>query len=220
MGQLLLVRHGQASFGGDDYDVLSDRGERQAAALGRSLAARGVAPAAVVHGQMKRQQRTAELLVEAAGWQADLDCDAAWDEMDHLEVLSRTPAPAPADGRDPSPRQFQEWFEAATERWVTGDADADYTETFGAFTARVQQALARAGERTAQGTVVVVTSGGPVSWVVTHLLAAGTDSYRRLAPVVVNSSVTKVVSGRRGLSLVSFNDHAHLEGDPAMLTYR
>jgi broad specificity phosphatase PhoE len=84
----------------------------------------------------------------------------------------------------------------------------------------VQQALARAGQRTAEGTVVVVTSGGPVSWVVTHLLAAGTDSYRRLTPVVVNSSVTKVVSGRRGLSLVSFNDHAHLEGDPAMLTYR
>lgn len=220
MGQLLLVRHGQASFGSADYDVLSALGERQAVRLGESLSRRGVAPAAVLHGRMERQRRTAEVLAAAAGWDTPLECDPAWDEMDHVEVLSRTPAPAPADGQDPSPREFQAWFEAATDRWIQGSADADYTETFGAFTARVQDALARAAERTGAGTVLAVTSGGPVSWVVTHLLAAGTDSYRRLTPVVVNSSVTKVVSGERGLSLVSFNDHAHLEVDPELLTYR
>lgn len=220
MGQLLLVRHGQASFGSDDYDVLSDLGERQAILLGESLATRGVAPATILHGQMKRQRRTAELLAAAAGWDAALECDPDWDEMDHLEVLSRTPAPAPADGRDPSPREFQAWFEAATDRWIGGHADADYAETFAAFTARVQQALERAAARTEQRGVLAVTSGGPVSWVVTHLLSAGTDSYRRLTPVVVNSSVTKVVTGSRGLSLVSFNDHGHLERDPELLTYR
>lgn len=220
MGQLLLVRHGQASFGGSDYDVLSALGERQAAVLGESLARRGVAPAVVVHGQMQRQRRTAQVLAAAAGWDAPLECDPAWDEMNHVEVLSRTPAPAPADGRNPSPREFQAWFEAATDRWIGGGADDDYSETFGDFTDRVQRALARAAGRTDAGTLLAVTSGGPVSWVVTHLLAAGTDSYRRLTPVVVNSSVTKVVSGERGLSLVSFNDHAHLEADPELLTYR
>lgn len=34
MGQLLLVRHGQASFGADDYDQLSDLGKRQSIRLG------------------------------------------------------------------------------------------------------------------------------------------------------------------------------------------
>ena len=34
MGVVLLVRHGQASFGAADYDVLSPLGERQAAATG------------------------------------------------------------------------------------------------------------------------------------------------------------------------------------------
>ena len=29
MGVLMLVRHGQASFGSEDYDVLSSRGVRQ-----------------------------------------------------------------------------------------------------------------------------------------------------------------------------------------------
>jgi broad specificity phosphatase PhoE len=34
MGQVLLIRHGQASFGADDYDVLSDLGWTQGRALG------------------------------------------------------------------------------------------------------------------------------------------------------------------------------------------
>jgi hypothetical protein len=33
VGAILLVRHGQASFGGADYDVLSSSGERQARRL-------------------------------------------------------------------------------------------------------------------------------------------------------------------------------------------
>jgi hypothetical protein len=65
---------------------------------------------------------------------------------------------------------------------------------------------------------VVVTSGGPISAVTADLLEADTPTYQRLAPVVVNSSVTRVVSGRRGLTLVSFNDHAHLPAE--LLTYR
>ena len=59
MGLVLLVRHGQASFGADDYDVLSETGVEQSRFLGRALAAQGVAPRAVVHGAMRRQRDTA-----------------------------------------------------------------------------------------------------------------------------------------------------------------
>lgn len=214
MGQLLLVRHGQASWGSDDYDVLSDAGEDQAAVLGRELASRKVVPDVVLHGALVRQRRTAELMAEAAGWDASLSEDPGWDEMNHLDVLSRLPGP---EG-DPSPREFQAWFEAATDRWASGANDADYEESFGMFTGRVVAALDRAAERVGDGCAVVVTSGGPISWVVTHLLAAGTESHRRLAPVVVNTSVTKVITGRRGLTMMSFNDHTHLP--PGLLTYR
>jgi hypothetical protein len=37
--------------------------------------------------------------------------------------------------------------------------------------------------------------------------------------VVVNAAITKIVSGRRGMSLVSFNEHGHLEPDQ-LVTYR
>ena len=42
MGSIYLIRHGQASFGADDYDVLSATGVRQAAVLGEHLAALGI----------------------------------------------------------------------------------------------------------------------------------------------------------------------------------
>ena len=38
MSAIHLVRHGQASFGADDYDLLSALGERQSRVLGQALA--------------------------------------------------------------------------------------------------------------------------------------------------------------------------------------
>jgi hypothetical protein len=37
--------------------------------------------------------------------------------------------------------------------------------------------------------------------------------------VTVNAGVTKVVRGRSGTTLVSFNEHGHLEAD-GLVTYR
>ena len=74
------------------------------------------------------------------------------------------------------------------------------------------------------GTAVVFSSGGPIAWCVASLLAedravAG-SLWRRLNPVCVNSGVTRLVTGRRGTTMVSFNGHAHLDGVPDVLTYR
>jgi broad specificity phosphatase PhoE len=214
MGQILLVRHGQASWGAEDYDVLSAVGEQQAEVLGQALVRvlEGVEPDRLVHGTMQRQQRTAELAAKAAGWSVTATVDERWNEMDHLAVLAALPRDF--DG-EPDRAQFQAWFEAATKRWASGSHDDEYDESFPRFRARVRDGIEALAE---VGTAVVVTSGGPISAVTTDLLLADTPTYQRLAPVVVNSSVTRVVSGRRGLTLVSFNDHAHLSAE--LLTYR
>jgi broad specificity phosphatase PhoE len=219
MTQVLLVRHGQASWGADDYDVLSPLGERQAGLVGAALAARVGRPDLVLHGAMKRQRATARLAAQAASWGDLVEEDPSWDEMDHHEVLARQPHTF--DGDAPTPREFQAWFEAATDRWVAGAHDHEYGESFPAFSERVEGALARVVDRLGgEGTAVVVTSGGPIARVTAQLLGGGADLHRRLAPVVVNASVTKVVVGRRGTTLVSFNDHGHLETEPGLLTYR
>jgi len=210
MGQIIVVRHGQASWGEADYDVLSPQGEQQAEVLGRTLA--DLAPDVVLHGSMLRQRRTAEIAVTAARWDLTPRLDERWNEMDHLAVLAAQPKDF--DG-EPDRQQFQAWFEAATGRWTSGEHDGEYAESFPVFRDRVAAGLADLAE---VGTAVVVTSGGPISAVVTDLLHGDRTTYARLAPVVINASLTTVVSGRRGLTLVSFNEHRHLADD--LVTYR
>lgn len=226
MGQLLLVRHGQASWGADDYDVLSETGWEQSRLLGRALAARGVTPSLVVHGTMRRHRETASGVLEGMAGQAgpEPSVDAGWDEFDHLAMLAQVPSPF--EGREPSKAEFQAWFEEATDRWTGGDHDADYAEPFTGFTGRVADALRRTTEAVGSGTALVLTSGGPMSWATASLVGAELGAaeqvllWRRLNPVCVNSGVTKVVTGRRGLTLVSFNEHTHLEPTPQLVTYR
>lgn len=224
MGVVLLVRHGQASFGSDDYDVLSDAGHRQSRLLGSWLAGRMVAPTLVVRGAMRRHRETAEAMREAAGWTADVEVDAGWDEFDHLAVVAAHPEARSAGGWDR--RQFQRLFERATERWTSGGHDGDYAESWGEFVRRVDDALSRACDRAGSGeTVVVVSSGGPIAAACARLLdptgddaAAHARAWSRLNTVIVNSSVTRVVVGSTGPRLLTFNEHPHLERDS--LTYR
>jgi broad specificity phosphatase PhoE len=221
VGQLLLVRHGQASWDSEDYDVLSENGWDQSRLLGTSLAARGIVPDVAVVGGMRRHRETAEGCLAELDGAPEARVDAGWDEFDHVAMLEKLPAPF--EGRRPTKAEFQEWFEAATDRWTGGQYD-DYTESFSAFTDRVESALRRTAELVGSGTAIVFSSGGPVSWAAASRLtddrAVGVRLWRRLNPVCVNSGVTRLVTGRRGLTLVSFNEHAHLDGVPDALTYR
>jgi len=68
---------------------------------------------------------------------------------------------------------------------------------------------------------VVFTSGGVVAAVCGSLLGLGPDGVVALNRVTANGAITKVVVGRGGTSLISFNDHAHFEADARrLLTYR
>jgi broad specificity phosphatase PhoE len=216
---ILLVRHGQASWGAPDYDNLSERGHRQGAVLGRALAAHGVAPTHLLSGAMRRQRQTLRAAVDAAGWTADVRVDEGWNEFDHVQMLEVHGAP---DGSTPGQltrQQFDAWFDDAMRRWTVGGDDAAYDEPFHAFTGRVEAAFRRTTAALGPGDVAVVfTSAGAISWVASTLLGGGVDTWSRLNAVMVNASATKVVVGTRGTTLVSVNEHGHLE--PDHVTYR
>jgi broad specificity phosphatase PhoE len=211
MGVLLLVRHGQASYGAEDYDVLSDAGAEQSRVLGRVLAAQGLEAAAVVHGAMRRQRDTATLLAESAGWAVSVELDEGWDEFDHLGVAARGPSP---DAHLEDRRTFQQAFDAATARWSSGEHDEEYAETWSAFVARVTGALDRACER--DGVTVVVSSGGPIAVVCATLVEpAATPAelpryWHRFNTVTLNAAVTRILVGSTDRRLLSFNEHSHL----------
>ncbi len=218
MGVILLVRHGQASWGSPDYDRLSAVGHEQGRVLGAALAARGVMPTHVVSGSMRRHGQTAEQLLAGAGWQHEVTVDDGWNEFDHVQMLEVHGGPEGAEGQL-TRQEFDAWFDAATQRWTAGGHDDDYDEPFHLFRARVESALRRTVSGLGSGDVAVVcTSGGPIGWVAASLLGGGVDTWMRLNPVMINASVSKVVVGRGGTTLVSLNDHSHLE--PGRVTYR
>ena len=231
MSVLLLVRHGQASFGKRKYDALSKRGHEQARVLGAALAARGVAPTRVVCGGLRRHAETVDGILEGLADSAgpELVVDDGWDEFNFEHVMqvhrpiyksrvllladfARTPA---AERR----ARFQAMFEDATQRWTGGDADDDYEESFPAFTERVDAALRRTADQ-AEGTVVVVSSGGPIGLVASRLLAGDGSLWVSLNRVAVNTGVTKLLTGRSGVTLSTYNEHSHLEHDRSLVTYR
>lgn len=222
MSRIFLVRHGQASFGAADYDNLSPTGHEQSRVLGAALAARGIVADVIVAGEMRRHAQTAAGLLHGAGWTADVAVDAGWNEFDHLQVLAVHDQPATIRGESEK-AAFQRWFEEATLRWVSGEHDDRYDESFATFTSRVDAALARlVDELPRKGTAVVPTSGGPIAWAASSLLAddapARTDLWLRLNPVSINTGVSTLVCGGRGTTLVAFNAHDHLSRD--LLTYR
>ena len=206
MAVVLLVRHGQASFGAADYDVLSDVGHEQAAVAGRELARRGLRDPLLVCGTLRRQRGTADGL-----GLGEPRVDARWDEYDHLGLLERYPGEPPADG---SSRGVQVALDAALGAWVR-DPDGGWP----AFAGGAADALAEVAA--AGRDVVVVSSGGVVAALAAQLLGGGPETVVALNRVSVNVGFTKVVVGRSGASLVSYNDHAHVEGpDRRLLTYR
>lgn len=231
MSVILLVRHGQASFGKADYDVLSEIGERQSRVLGRSLAARGIEPDLLVTGVMKRHRQTLDHAMDSARWSAPVTLDEGWNEFDHehvIEVLKpyyKSQLVMKADlVRTLKPREaFQAMFEQATQRWAGGEFDDEYNESFTAFSSRVAEALGRtAAALEPKQTAVVFTSGGPIAAIAAAILApADPELWGRLNFTTINTGVTKLVIGSRGQTLVSMNDHSHLESaEPGLVTYR
>ena len=211
MGTIHLVRHGQASWGAADYDELSALGTDQSDALGTSWEASGWSPTDAVAGGMKRHAQTAISVIDACGGDG-YDVDPGWDEYDHLALVRAQASSAPDDAK-----AFQAVLNRAIVDWMAGAAGAG--EPYDAFRGRVLAAFeAVVGQATSGRSIAVFTSGGPIALVVSHLLAGDDSLFQRLNDVVINASVTTVISGSTGPRLLAFNEHAHLPQD--MVTYR
>jgi broad specificity phosphatase PhoE len=232
MTTIVLIRHGQASFGQACYDALSPLGEEQARVLGRSLASLGPPVEAVYCGDQQRQRQTAAALLESAGWRVDPQLHPGFNEFDFEAVLrSQLPAmivrePALAEDIERLTQDrgaFKRVFEGAMLRWVSGRHDDPGVESWPAFTRRVVAALAPIAATHARGErVLVCTSGGPIAALVGHLLGLAPETALRLNWQILNASCTRLRCNREGLALAGFNCAAHLEAlqDPRWLTYR
>ena len=230
MGAIYLLRHGQASFGSNNYDQLSAIGHQQARVLGAALRARGVKPDVLISGTMQRHLETASGALSALNSELAVTQHAGVNEFDHENVIEvaepryvdklQMMGDMAATG-DPR-RAFQKFFQDAVSRWVGGNHDDEYKEPWSVFKLRCIGALEDLVKQTPpKGTSLVFTSGGTISVICAHLLGLNDAQAFTINWTLANAGITKLQAGRDGLHLISVNEHAHVEGtQPSMLTYR
>jgi broad specificity phosphatase PhoE len=234
MGQILLVRHGQASFGSANYDQLSELGYEQARLLGQWYANSHQPFHKVVTGGMARHRQTADTclaelpkpLLADTEWITDED----FAEFDHQEVLLRH-CPEYADAAafkallaahvEPA-RALEHLFRAAMQRWMSGWHDSDYTETWPDFRRRCVGALERLDTEDRGQTTIVFTSGGVIATLMQHLLGLQDYQVMELNWTLANCAVTKLLQRPGQFTLSYLNNYAHLEwlGQQGSVTYR
>lgn len=235
MGQIYLVRHGQASFGSADYDRLSDLGVEQSRLLGDWYAQRRQGFHRVITGGMNRHRQTAVACLGALPRnlrkEGDWETDAGFAEYDHDEILQRH-RPEFGDvvelqrflADSENPREaFQQNFAAAMARWMGGERDSEYRESWPAFRGRCIAALQRVVMSPgASQSIIVFTSGGTISTLCQHVLGLRDQKMFELNWTLANAGVTKLLYKGDRLSLSYLNNFAHLEwpGKQGAVTYR
>ena len=236
MSMIYMIRHGQASFGKEDYDRLSPLGKRQARILAQHLLDTGFQPDAVYSGTMVRQTATAKEVLDlyrGANRKApELQMLNGFNEYDTAAIVTALFPDMVKD--DPSLNDelqkmyaskdsFKRVFEAAMLRWVTGEFDTPEIESWEALKARVSGSLQLIMKSHGRGkTIAVFTSGGAISASLAHVLGISGERAIRLNWQLVNSSVSRFMYNEERITLAGFNTFTHLElaGDPTLITYR
>lgn len=234
MAHILLLRHGQASFGTHDYDRLSDLGRRQSQLLGQHLHTLGLRFDAMVCGKLARQQDTAEQARSRLGDELPpLQTDAAFNEYDadglFRAYLPRALRENPQFATTPQKifqdrRLFQQVFMTVSGLWLDGAApERGELEPWQAFAARVRDGLQRLNAqygRDAQ--IAVFTSGGVIATGAALAMSLSPRDTLKLNWGIYNASISELGFRRSGTYLLGFNNitHLRLAGDPALVTHR
>lgn len=215
MGTLYLVRHGQASLGADDYDELSDLGWRQGVRLGRHFAARGLRFDAILTGTQRRHLQTLEALLEGMG---DTAAPLAWDGLNEYDsdavIHAVHPGPRARPVTDEARKTHFRLLREGLAAWMAGNARPEGMPDYPTFVAGVTGALDHVRTHHVGHRVLAVSSGGPISTAVGHVLGVSPQAAIELNLRMRNTSVTEFAVTPRRLALVSFNAVPHLE-DPA-----
>lgn len=239
MSLLTVVRHGQASFLSDNYDKLSEIGERQSRELGAWWARQGVRFDRVYTGPAERHRRTAELAAEEAREAgipfpepvtvADLDEFPAEEigrefvpvlAARNPEVLGWLHDVRNGHDYDTRRRAADRLLYAVATRWASGEFTSPRIRTWQDFCAGVEAVVRDVTASAPKSShVVLFTSGGPTAVAARVALGLSDQATIELLWSPRNASFAEFRFTTGRFSLSSFNATPHLN-DPELLTYR
>jgi broad specificity phosphatase PhoE len=239
MSFLSVVRHAQASFGGDEYDCLSAVGLEQARRLASYWIRRELVFGELYVGPRTRHEQTAAVVGDGYS-KAGLTWPQAvvlpeFDEYDIDGLLNRL-APQlvrqdhafrrqmdryrQSEDNGDRPRQFQRMFEVLLTHWQETTDGLTGMETWPEFRERIRRGIGQILEKPGRGRrVALFTSGGVVGVIARLALLASDRTALELSWRVQNCGLSEFVFTRDRLTLDTFNSLAHLE-EAALCTYR
>ena len=212
MGTLYLVRHGQASFGADDYDQLSARGREQAVRLGTYWRERGLRFDAVLCGTLRRHAQTLQGITEGLqGTPEPLHLPGLNEYDSHALIHAIHPAPLP---RPDTPELYRHHFRLlcdALAQWMAGTISPQGMPSWDDFRGGVHAALEHVRKHHVGQNVLLVSSGGPISAAVGTVLCTPPEATIALNMRIRNSAVTEFSISPKRLMLQTFNTLPHLD---------
>ena len=220
MATLYLIRHGQASFGSDNYDQLSELGERQAAAVGDYFARAGIRLDAAYSGDLARQVDTCQRVLARQPVSFPAVTDPRFNEINNDEqVRSLGPLLAEQDAefaallsRMNSSKDYQKVIRRVFNYWVSHDCSEYGIQSWQAYSADATAALREVMRTQGSGrTTAIFTSGGTIATLVAHVLRAPAERVYDFYEPVFNCSVTQLFYSGDNVSLSYFNDRSFLQ---------
>jgi broad specificity phosphatase PhoE len=201
--KLILVRHGETQWNRENRVVgfadigLNDEGRKQVKRLALALKEERVD--AIYASPLSRAWETAQ---EVARYHdGEVKADDAFKEMDAGELDGLTYE----DMRDRYGELIKQWLsEPASVIMPGGESLANVQE-------RAWLAVEKIREKHPDDVVMVVSHNFVILCIICKALGLDLSQFRRLRPHVASISILNI--GRRGMSLVLFNDTCHLEGE-------
>ena len=221
MSILHLIRHGQASFGADDYDNLSPKGIEQSVALGEALSQKKSKFDHVIVGPHRRHIQTFEGIKKGYKF-ADLP-DPVIDERfaeNQLMEIAQHFIPQILNSNKTTNEIFHEvpkeerhdkflkLFHIVAKKWMNEELDLSEHnfEGFSVFRARIANTLKTIqDEMTDKPDIMVVTSGGAISGFYAEATNCSQEEIMKLNFGLKNVSISEFVVTTERFTLKAFN---------------
>jgi broad specificity phosphatase PhoE len=223
MPTLYLVRHGQASFGAADYDNLSPLGEQQSQQLGQYFQSKNLRFDAVYAGTLRRHAQTYSGIAQGMHSDQAPLLRPGLNEYDSDAVLAAI-HPEPLS-REQSPENYRKHFRLLRDglaAWMEGQVQPQGMPTYPDFVKGITDVLDEIrsdyGARE-EARILIVSSGGPISTAVGHVLGTTAPTTIELNLRIRNTSVTEFAFTPKRHMLVTYNTLPHLEDRPEWVTY-
>ncbi|MEP1383858.1 MAG: histidine phosphatase family protein [Paraglaciecola sp.] len=224
MAEFYIVRHGQASFGAENYDKLSDLGHQQAKWLGDYFRRKNINFDRVFRGDMVRHKETMEGILTYANNNPTKNIDLGFNEFDFQNIVDAYLSLHPEQtlAADSEPALFYRLLKQSMLSWSLNKLPTESLhETWGDFKTRVNKALNAVCDTQPKLPILIVSSGGVISMLLSLVLELKTHYVMELNMQLRNTSFSHFYFNRHGIRLSSFNNIPHLENlhKPDVITF-